>query len=176
MSDRVTVRIDGGVADVRLNRPDKLNASTVTCSSRWSTPGPPRRDTSVRAVVLSGEGRSFSAGLDFSGFMAMAGGGQSARRRRRREGRHHGRHRAPTGASPTWPSRPPRLVRGAGAGHRRHPGPLPGRRPADRLGADLRIVHPEATLSVLEIRWGLSPDMTGTATLPRLVGPTWPRS
>jgi enoyl-CoA hydratase/carnithine racemase len=39
------------------------------------------------------------------------------------------------------------------------------------LGADLRIVHPDATLSVLEIRWGLSPDMTGTATLPRLVGP-----
>jgi enoyl-CoA hydratase/carnithine racemase len=31
-------------------------------------------------------------------------------------------------------------------------------------------VHPEARLSVLEIRWGLSPDMTGTATLPRLVG------
>ena len=39
------------------------------------------------------------------------------------------------------------------------------------LGADLRIVHPGATLSVLEIRWGLSPDMTGTATLPRLVRP-----
>jgi enoyl-CoA hydratase/carnithine racemase len=39
------------------------------------------------------------------------------------------------------------------------------------LGADLRIVHPEASLSVLEIRWGLSPDMTGTATLPRLVRP-----
>ena len=38
------------------------------------------------------------------------------------------------------------------------------------LGADIRIVHPEAKLSVLEIRWGLSPDMTGTATLPRLVG------
>jgi enoyl-CoA hydratase/carnithine racemase len=39
------------------------------------------------------------------------------------------------------------------------------------LGADLRIVHPDATLAVLEIRWGLSPDMTGTATLSRLVGP-----
>jgi len=38
------------------------------------------------------------------------------------------------------------------------------------LGADLRIVHPEAKLSVLEIRWGLTPDMTITATLPRLVG------
>ena len=35
----------------------------------------------------------------------------------------------------------------------------------------MRIVHPEASLSVLEIRWGLSPDMTGTATLGRLVGP-----
>ncbi len=38
------------------------------------------------------------------------------------------------------------------------------------LGADIRIVHPDAKLSVLEIRWGLSPDMTATATLPRLVG------
>ena len=38
------------------------------------------------------------------------------------------------------------------------------------LGADIRIVHPESKLSVLEIRWGLSPDMTATATLPRLVG------
>jgi enoyl-CoA hydratase/carnithine racemase len=38
------------------------------------------------------------------------------------------------------------------------------------LGADIRIVHPEAKMSVLEIRWGLTPDMTVTATLPRLVG------
>jgi enoyl-CoA hydratase/carnithine racemase len=38
------------------------------------------------------------------------------------------------------------------------------------VGADLRIVHPEAKLSILEIRWGLTPDMTITAPLPRLVG------
>ena len=44
------------------------------------------------------------------------------------------------------------------------------------LGADLRIVAPDAKLSVLEIRWGLIPDMTGTWVLPRLVGTTWPRS
>ncbi len=75
MSDRVTVQITDGVADVRLNRPDKLNAldgdmfvALVDVSSRLA------RDASVRAVVLSGEGRAFSAGLDFSGFMAMAGG------------------------------------------------------------------------------------------------------
>jgi enoyl-CoA hydratase/carnithine racemase len=38
------------------------------------------------------------------------------------------------------------------------------------LGADIRFIHPEATMSVLEIRWGLVPDMTGTQMLPRLVG------
>jgi enoyl-CoA hydratase/carnithine racemase len=38
------------------------------------------------------------------------------------------------------------------------------------LGADIRIVAPDAKLSVLEMRWGLIPDMTGTWVLPRLVG------
>jgi enoyl-CoA hydratase/carnithine racemase len=38
------------------------------------------------------------------------------------------------------------------------------------MGADIRIVAPDAKLSVLEIRWGLVPDMTGTQMLPRLVG------
>ena len=134
MSDRVTVSIDRGVADVRLNRPDKLNAldadvilGLVEAGDRLA------KDTSVRAVVLSGEGRAFSAGLDFSGFMAMAGGGRST-------------------------------VVAAIQGH------CLGGGLQIALGADIRIVHPEAKLSVLEIRWGLSPDMTGTATLPRLVG------
>src|ERR671912_290214 len=70
MTERVTVATDGGVADVRLNRPDKLNAldadtfvALVDAGARLA------EDTSVRAVVLSGEGRAFSAGLDFSGFM-----------------------------------------------------------------------------------------------------------
>ncbi len=38
------------------------------------------------------------------------------------------------------------------------------------LGADLRVVAPDAKLSVLEARWGLIPDMIGTAMLPLLVG------
>jgi enoyl-CoA hydratase/carnithine racemase len=180
MSDRVTVQIDSGVADVRLNRPDKLNAldgdlilALVEAGARLS------RDTAVRAVVLSGEGRAFSAGLDFSGFMAMAGGGRGTVDRGSPSeedsgsapgdigtiGRVDGRitHLAQQAAH-TW-SEVPVPVIAAITGH------CLGGGLQIALGADLRIVHPEASLSVLEIRWGLSPDMTGTATLPRLVGP-----
>jgi enoyl-CoA hydratase/carnithine racemase len=173
MSDRVTVSIDRGVADVRLNRPDKLNAldadvilGLVETGDRLA------KDTSVRAVVLSGEGRAFSAGLDFSGFMAMAGGGRSTVDRGNEPASDVGTigrvddgritHLAQQSAH-TWAELPVPVV-AAIQGH------CLGGGLQIALGADIRIVHPEAKLSVLEIRWGLSPDMTGTATLPRLVG------
>jgi enoyl-CoA hydratase/carnithine racemase len=175
VNDRVTVAIDRGVADVRLNRPDKLNAldtdmfvALVDAGTRLAT------EASVRAVVLSGQGRSFSAGLDFSGFRAMADGGRTAGdgeppagdgARLRTIGATEGRitHLAQQAAH-CW-SEVPLPVIAAIWGH------CLGGGLQIALGADLRIVHPDAALSVLEIRWGLSPDMTGTATLPRLVGP-----
>ena len=77
MTDRVTISIDDrGVADVRLNRPDKRNAldgamfAGAARRRRAAEVARPR----VRAVVLSGEGASFCAGLDFSSFQPMAGG------------------------------------------------------------------------------------------------------
>jgi enoyl-CoA hydratase/carnithine racemase len=175
VNDRVTVAIDRGVADVRLNRPDKLNAldtdmfvALVDAGTRLAT------EASVRAVVLSGQGRSFSAGLDFSGFRAMADGGRTTGdgeppagdgARLRTIGATEGRitHLAQQAAH-CW-SEVPVPVIAAIWGH------CLGGGLQIALGADLRIVHPDAALSVLEIRWGLSPDMTGTATLPRLVGP-----
>ncbi len=170
MSDRVTVHIDGGVADVRLNRPDKLNAldgdtfaGLVDAGARLA------RDPSVRAVVLSGEGRAFSAGLDFSGFQAMAGDARGTDSEPQGDigaiGRTGGRttHLAQQAAH-CW-SEVPVPVIAAIWGH------CLGGGLQIALGADIRIVHPETKLSVLEIRWGISPDMTGTATLPRLVGP-----
>lgn len=184
MSDRVTVQIDGGVADVRLNRPDKLNAldgdmfvALTDASARLA------KDTSVRAVVLSGEGRAFSAGLDFSGFMAMAGGrgtvdsgGPAAQGS---DGRGDGGEASgDIGAIARTDGRITHLAQQAAHGWSEVPVPVIaaiwghclGGGLQIALGADLRIVHPESKLSVLEIRWGLSPDMTGTATLPRLVG------
>jgi enoyl-CoA hydratase/carnithine racemase len=174
MSDRVTVKVDGGVADVRLNRPDKLNAldgdmftALVDTGARLA------RDATVRAVVLSGEGRAFSAGLDFSGFVSMAGGsrgtvdrgGEAGTEDMGAIGRTDGRitHLAQQAAH-CWSELDVPVI-AAVHGH------CLGGGLQIALGADVRIVHPEAKLSVLEIRWGLSPDMTGTATLPRLVGP-----
>src|SRR6185312_14655268 len=72
---RVTVTITDGVADVRLNRPDKRNAldnamfaGLITTGERLKT------EPGVRAVVLSGEGPDFCAGLDFGAFQAMRDG------------------------------------------------------------------------------------------------------
>jgi enoyl-CoA hydratase/carnithine racemase len=163
MTERVTTTIDGGVADVRLDRPDKLNAlDTDMFVALAETGARLAADASVRAVVLSGEGRSFSAGLDFAGFRAMAGtdgGGLAVIGSTDGRVTHLGQQ-----AAHCW-SEVPVPVIAAIWGH------CLGGGLQIALGADVRIVHPEAQLSVLEIRWGLSPDMTGTATLPRLVGP-----
>jgi enoyl-CoA hydratase/carnithine racemase len=168
MSDRVTVAVSGGVADVRLNRPDKLNALDPEMFVAIAEAGARvASDPAVRAVVLSGEGRAFCAGLDFSSFMAMAGQGEARNDSGasvgdigQTDGRitHLGQQ-----VAHVW-SEVPVPVIAAVWGH------CLGGGLQIALGADLRIVHPEAKLSILEIRWGLSPDMTITATLPRLVG------
>src|SRR5215813_9882451 len=72
MGERVTVSMEGGVADVRLNRPEKLNALDHAMFEALIDTGKAlTTDRALRAVVLSGEGRAFCAGLDFASFMAM---------------------------------------------------------------------------------------------------------
>ena len=77
MSDRVTISISDGIADVRFNRPDKRNAldgeqfqAIVDAGESLKT------NKKIRVVVVSGEGASFCAGLDLSSMGAMAGGGE----------------------------------------------------------------------------------------------------
>ncbi len=174
MSDRIQITRDGGVADVRLNRPDKMNALDPAMFEALSqTADELARDPALRCVVLSGEGRTFCAGLDFASFQAMG----------------------PTATSPENPSgdveaRPSSNLLDADDGRITHRAqqavygwtemPVPviaavhghalGGGIQLALGADLRIVSPDAQLSVLEIRWGLIPDMTGTQALVNLVG------
>ncbi len=170
MPERVTVTLERGVADVRLNRPDKLNAIDAAMFAALVEVGDSlAADPSVRAVVLSGEGRGFCAGLDMASFAAMAGGGGSegngasagvGRITDRLEGRITN---LPQQAAYGWTEMPAPVI---AALH----GPVLGGGLQIALGADIRIVAPDATLSVLEIRWGLLPDMTGPQVLPRLVG------
>lgn len=166
MSDRVTISIADGVADVRFNRPDKRNALDGEMFLAISKAGERLcSEPGVRAVVISGEGPSFCAGLDFGSFQQMAGGagggGGDGNPGRIDEGRitHLGQQ-----VAWVWQEVPVPVI-AAVHGH------ALGGGIQIALGADIRIVHPDTQMSVREVHWGLVPDMTGTLMLSRLVRP-----
>ena len=160
MSDRVIVTKRDGVADVRMNRPDKLNAlDQAMFEGLVETGRALARDTTLRAVVLSGEGRAFCAGLDFASFMGMAQSERTARSLFDRDGNIANFAQQ---AGWVWRELPVPVI---AALH----GATFGGGLQVALGADVRIVAPDAQLSVMEIKWGLVPDMSGTQTLRHLV-------
>ena len=166
--DRVAVTIEGGVADVRLNRPDKINALDPAMFAAIVETGESlKADRAVRAIVLSGEGRGFCAGLDFSSFQAMAGSDAEPREAETAPNNIMGTGERITHlgqqAAYVWQELEVPVI---AAVH----GVALGGGAQIALGADLRIVAPDARFSILEIRWGLIPDMTGTWMLPHLVG------
>ncbi len=160
---RVTVEITSGVADVRLARPDKrtaldgaMFAGLVTAGERLkSEPG-------VRAVVLSGEGPDFCAGLGFGSFAAMRDGERLSALVDLPAGSGPARA-AGQRAAYVWTEIPVPVIAAV-------TGNALGGGLQIALGADIRIVAPDARMSVLEIKWGLVPDMTGSQLLPELVG------
>lgn len=170
MSDRIQITRDGGVADVRLNRPEKMNALDPDMFEALNTTSAElAADPTLRCVVLSGEGKAFCAGLDFSSFQAMGSGDRkpaegdaapaNAGLLNTEERITHRGQQAVYG----WTEMPVPVI-AAVHGHALGGGIQLA------LGADIRIVAPDAKLSVLEIRWGLIPDMTGTQALVNLVG------
>lgn len=158
MSDRVRFDVDDdGVGTVTLNRPDKLNAMDLeTFEGLHETAaqaGAAAEEGRCRAVLVTGEGRAFSAGLDVSLFGAQAAGD------------------APDDDRISWlqqaftrfedlPVPSVAAVRGVALGA--------GCQLA--MACHLRVIAPDAQLGLLEIRWGLVPDLGGTYRLPRLVG------
>ncbi|MCB0976303.1 MAG: crotonase/enoyl-CoA hydratase family protein [Acidimicrobiales bacterium] len=160
MEPRVTIEVNDGVADVRLNRPDKLNALDGEMFRAIADAGDEvAADRSVRAVVLSGVGRGFCAGLDIESFLG-GGGGDFDLLGGRTDGRIANLAQQ---VAYTWTSLPVPVI---AAVH----GVALGGGIQIALGADIRFVAPDAKLSVLEVRWGLLPDMTGVQSLVRLVG------
>lgn len=163
MTDRVKIDFKDGVADVRMTRADKMNAIDSHMFTALVEAGRAiAQDASVRAVVLSGEGRAFCAGLDMESFAAMGsgarqGGGESHLFQRSESGANHAQL-----AAWVWQEVPVPVI---AAVH----GVAFGGGLQIALGADLRLVTPDVRLSVMEVKWGLIPDMSGTQTLRRLV-------
>lgn len=164
MTNLVTVEIAEGIADVRFNRPDKHNSLTLEMFAAINDAGAAlAANPAVRVVVLSGNGPSFCAGLDFSIMAEMLKGPDAARtvmdRLLARDGAPDNRAQRTAVIWKTMPMPVLAALHGVAFGG--------GCQIA--LGADMRFAAPDTRMSVMEIKYGLVPDMGLTQTLPDLV-------
>ena len=171
-NDRVTVTISQGIADVRLDRADKRNALDPAMFDAIAKAGKDLvTNREIRAVVLSGNGNSFCAGLDFGSFQSMAdgGAGNSGKAKSSENSGENAGAMQPDAITHmaqqicwVWQEVPVPVV-AALQGHALGGGMQLA------LGADIRVAHAETQFSMREVHWGLIPDMTGTLMLSRLV-------
>lgn len=158
MGERVRINIENSIADVRLNRPDKHNAidrpmfdGIVAALERLR-----EQEAEIRVVVLSGAGPAFCSGLDIESF--AAGPETTGPLLERGDDGLNIVQRVALG----WQRLPMPVI---AAVH----GSTFGGGLQIALGADIRLFAPDAALSVMEIRWGIVPDMAITQTLRTLV-------
>jgi enoyl-CoA hydratase/carnithine racemase len=171
IDDRVTISMIDGIADVKMNRSDKRNALDNAMFTSLSAAGEYLKTLDgLRVVVLSGDGASFCAGLDFSSFAQMAEAGPRGDSSDTKPDMNAGAmvdgritHMAQQ-VCWVWQEVPVPVI-AAVHGH------ALGGGIQIALGCDIRIVHPDTQLSVREVHWGLIPDMTGTLILSRLARP-----
>ena len=152
-ADRITIDLTpAGIAHVRFNRADKLNALDAQQFDAIIAAGQRLRDMKgLRAVVLAGEGRAFCAGLDVASFSNGPDQGRPSL-----TDRTHGNANLFQEVAMTWRKCPVPVI---AAIH----GVCFGGGLQIASGADIRIVHPETRLAIMEMKWGLVPDMGGFA-------------
>ena len=158
MNDRIaTTRHADGVVQLQLARDDKMNALDPAMFDALIEAGEKlMHDTGVRAVVISGRGKAFCAGLDMQSFEGMDDGiGADLLTRT------HGIANAPQQVAMVWRQVPVPVI---AAVH----GVAFGGGLQVALGADVRIVAPDTRMSVMEIKWGLVPDMGGMVLMREL--------
>lgn len=152
--DRVRISLnEQGVAEVCLSRPDKMNALdfamfdgiAAAIDQLKSQPG-------LRAVVLHGEGRAFCAGLDMGRMSKIAAEAQGGFRDLRP--RTHGVMNSAQYIAQGWRELPVPVI---AAVH----GVAFGGGLQVALGADIRLASADLKMSVMEVKWGLVPDMAG---------------
>ena len=169
MTDRIErTRHADGVVELHLSRADKMNALDPAMFDALVEAGESLRgDKTARAVVISGRGKAFCAGLDMASFERMQQQGAGADVLG--EGatgadlvvRTHGIANAVQQVAMVWREVPVPVI---AAVH----GVAFGGGLQVALGADIRIVAPDTKLSVMEIKWGLVPDMAGMVLMREL--------
>ena len=156
----------GRVGWLRLNRPEKLNAMNGTLWAELAELGPRLRDDpDLRALVVIGNGRAFSAGIDLGTFdSGSEGGAPGVLTDRTTEGREQAIAAVQEGYLWLHEAWYPTIaaVRGYAYGA--------GMQLA--LACDLRVAARGTRFGMLEAKYGLMPDLTGTQFLPRVVGPS----
>ena len=162
MKDRVSIDFKDGVADVRLIRADKMNALDPAMFEGILEAGAKLADLEgLRAVVLSGEGKAFCAGLDMASFAAMKQDGDAVPGVRDLTKRTHGIANRPQQCAWLWRQLPVPVI---AAVH----GVAFGGGFQIALGPDIRYATADTRFSVLEIKWGLVPDLAGTQLMRHL--------
>jgi enoyl-CoA hydratase/carnithine racemase len=162
MTELVTISIENHVADVRFNRPEKYNALSLDMIAAMENAiNKLAKESAVRAVVVSGEGKGFCAGLDFEIFAAM----QS------KEGNKI------INLTDRYENRITNIFQHIAYGWKQLPMPVIaaihgvalGGGCQIALGADIRFCTPDAKFSIMEMKWGLIPDMSASQTIRDLV-------
>lgn len=157
---RVSVEYKDHIAQVTLTRGDKMNALDNAMIEAILAAGQEVAASDARAVVLAGEGKSFCAGLDMASFAQMGMG--SVDPGDWLLNRTHGDANHMQELALIWRRVPVPVIAAL-------QGAVFGGGLQIALGADIRIAAPDAKLAVMEMKWGLVPDMGGMALLPRLV-------
>jgi enoyl-CoA hydratase/carnithine racemase len=154
---------DGPIATVTLCRPDVLNAQTP---AMWSELGNISRKLpgDVRVVIVRGEGRAFSAGLDLS--VARGRGDSSLAHLARLSADECAERIAGFQAAFTWLRQPSIVTIAAVQGH------AIGAGFQLALNCDMRVLADDAQFAMAEVLLGLVPDLGGTKRLTELVGPS----
>ncbi len=158
MNDRVTItRLEDGIADVRMVRTDKMNAlDTAQFKALADTIEELNGTRGLRVVVLSGEGRAFCAGLDLSSMSGNSGGGEKKSGGATGDlgSRSHGEANLAQYVAWGWRKLDVPVI---AAVH----GVAFGGGFQIMSGADVRFIHPDTRCAIMEMKWGLVPDMAG---------------
>ena len=149
MAERVLMKTTDGVCHVRLNRGDKMNAlDPAMFEGITAALGTLASNGSVRAIVLSGEGDAFCAGLDLGSFGLQDDEPSDL------VPRTHGKANCVQNLGWGWRQLPVPVI---SAVH----GVCFGGGLQLMAGSDIKIIHPDTRCAVMEMRWGLVPDMSG---------------